>query len=230
MHRVFWSIVVAGIVSLSVHAIGPGGSSPQESATRRTPSDVVAIVLHDTGRSGSLAYGWKCVRHGDFSDPFRVIIPLQEGSAVQRLRTAFAKNPSFKIGEDTNGLVRVFGEGAKPDLLGLRIKRIVFHREPDPMRALSTILNSPEIRAYVKEHHIDIIPVGSGIYPSPSATSPRLDGTKENVSLSEALDLLPLTYGGMWIYRECTGSKGKRLLALHFSQWSLLRVRDAANR
>lgn len=223
MKRIVAPLLFIVAVSLATDAQQPASRMTVEDAGR-APWEVSAVVLHDTERSGSLVYGWKCVGPG-LSDPFKVTVPQQEGSAVQRLSAAFAKYPSFKVGEDKNGLIRVFGEGASTDLLRLRIKQVVFHREADPMRALSTILSAPEISAYMREHHIEDISQGTGIYPSPSQTSPRLDGTKENLTLYEALDLLPLTYTGMWGYQECEGAGGKRTVAFGFWQWSQPRVR-----
>ncbi len=194
-------------------------ATPERPTGDRAPWEVMAIVLHDTERSGSFVYGWECEGPG-LSDPFRVTIPQQEGSALYRLNAAFARYPSFKVREDGNGLVRLVGENTKTDLLGLKIKQISFHGEADPMRALSTILSAPEICVYMREHHIEDVSQGSGIYPSPSQTSPRLDGTKGNLTLFEALDLLPLTYSGMWGYRECVNAGGGRTVAFNFWQWS----------
>jgi hypothetical protein len=168
-----------------------------------------------------LAYGWRCVASGDFTDQFSASVPRGDGTAVQRLRTAFADKPSLTVTEDSTGLDRVVGGTFKTDLLDLKIKRLVFHNEDDPMIALSSILDSPEVQAYLRQTNIVFVPEWGGIYPAPSKSSPHLNGMRENIRLSEALDLLPLTYSGMWGYRACACPGGKRMVAIHFLQWSV---------
>jgi hypothetical protein len=165
VRRVLWSIVFVSVLFARVQA-------GEADKTRSLP-DVVAIILHDTGRSGSLSYGWKCVGSEDFSDPFRASIPPSEGTAVQRLHAAFANKPSLRVTEDSSGLVRVVGGTFKTDLLDLKIKRIVFHNEGDAMKALSSILGSPELDTYIKANNIIILPEMGGIYPTPSESSPQ---------------------------------------------------------
>jgi len=217
MHRALSFILLAIMIFASASS-GRGQSVSQGKATRHKLIDVVADVLQETDSRGSLAESWKCGASADFSEPFRVKMPPKQGSAVERLHDVFG-SPSMVVSADKNRLVRVIAGNVKTDLLDVTIKRIVFHNEAHGPVALSTILDSPEVRSYMEQHHIENVLTVGGIYPTPSATSPRLDGAKENLKLSEALDLLPLTFPGMWSYQECTAAGGKRRVAFHFMQW-----------
>ncbi len=215
---VHWLTVIAGLLFIGCQcAATDKGASQGKASTRAVPlPDVVEDVLGDTGRSGSLVYGWRCIASGNFRDPIRAS-PPDEGTPIQRLRIAFAGKPDLRVTEDPTGLVRVVGGTFKTDVLDLQIKRLVFHNEDDPMKAFASIMDSPEIEAYLRQNGIFLVP-GSRSYFSPTKPSPHLDGTRENIRLSEALDLLSLTYSGVWVYQECSCPGGKRMVALHFSQ------------
>jgi hypothetical protein len=74
VRRVLWLIVFVSVLFARVQAGRP---------TRPALSPMLwRFVLHDTGRSGSLSYGWKCVASEDFSDPFTASIPPSEGTAI----------------------------------------------------------------------------------------------------------------------------------------------------
>ena len=213
------SFIFLTITILVSSSSGRGQSASQSKAARHKLIDVVASALQGTDSRGSLAESWRCDASAAFSEPFRVKMPPKQGSAVERLHAVFGSNPSMVVSADKNQLVRVIAGNVKTDLLDVTIKRIAFHNEADGPVALSTILDSPEVRGYMEQHHIENVLTVGGIYPAPSAASPRLDGTKENLKLSEALDLLPLTFSGMWSYQECTEPGGKRRVAFHFMQW-----------
>lgn len=219
MHRVLSFIFLTTTILVSSSSAGRGQSASQSAAARHKLIDVVAAVLQETDGRGSLAESWKCGTSADFSEPFRVKMPTREGSAVERLHAVFGSNPSILVSADKNNLVRVIAGNVKTDLLDVTIKRIAFHNEAHGPGALSTILDSPEVRGYMEQHHIENVLTVGGIYPAPSSASPRLDGTKDNLKLSEALDLLPVTFSGMWSYQECTEAGGKRRVAFHFMQW-----------
>src|SRR5208282_6864757 len=126
MRRVCWLTVFAGLLVAGGQVVRSNEGRPRNKTGTRSLPDVVATVLEETRRSGSLAYGWTCVESGDFSDPFRASVPLGEGGGVQRLHTAFANEPSLRVTEYPSGLIRVVGGTLKSDLLALKIERIVF--------------------------------------------------------------------------------------------------------
>jgi hypothetical protein len=221
MRRVLWMIVFLSAIFATAQVTESDNRASQKNTAKRPLPDVVASILEDAGRSGSLAYSWKCVASRNFHDPVRAPIPPEEGTVIQRLRTAFANIPWLRVTVDPSGFVRVVGGPFKTDLLDLKIKRIVFHSQEDPMLAFADIMDSPEIDAYATANNITLVPTFGGLYAAPSKSSPRLDGTRDNIKLSEALDLLPVTYSGLWVYKECKGPGEKRLVTLEYFQWSV---------
>ena len=223
MNRLLQLVVVIHLIFVPFQAFcqiaEPDKPAVREVGTKKRLFDIVSGVLQETGRSGSLVLGWRCERSGDFSPPFRLGMVPKGKSPVQRLRAVFPQSSSLNATEDSTGLVRVSGGTLKDDLLQVRIKKIVFHKEKSAPSALITILNSPEILSYIEAHHIQTVPTFGGLYEVPSDGSPQLDGIRENIKLSEALDLLPLTYAGMWSYYECTDRREHRRVAINFLQW-----------
>jgi hypothetical protein len=178
----------------------------------------VSKILGDKGQSGSLIYAGNCAT-GEASDPFKLATPAAGVSALEALREGFAGDPRLTVKLES-GLIRVTGGDVPRDLLDLRIDHITFREEDDPRDAIRKLLALPEVSAYMQEHHLQPLVVLESIYAPPTKGAPRLNGTVKNETIFQTLDRIVRTFPGMWIYRECAGSQGERLVYIGFQQFS----------
>src|SRR5215472_14551874 len=120
-------------------------------------------VLRKAHVSGSVVYSDICKSVGShIPRPPHVGAPLDLGSPVEVLRQMFSGNSKMQVTQDWNGIVRMAEKDAPADILDVKIHYIAFEppraSDPDadngPDRALLVILSSPEVRSFMKEHHI----------------------------------------------------------------------------
>jgi len=175
-----------------------------------------------------------CAPHADFP-PFRALTGPQ-GSTIQVLREILADAPATQVTQDAGGTVRMNETGVQTDLLNVKISHVPFDGYRQGVYtangALRIILQTPEVLAFMKTHEIrgpfgpfdncsgsgEPVPGHAGAWPP---ESPHIEGSLDNVTLSEALDYVLKTFPGIWIYESCPPSEKKhrvvylRFLALH---------------
>lgn len=179
---------------------------------------LVGKILGETRQSGSLIYEGSC-SPGKPSDPFKLTSPVTGVPPLKALDEAFSHDPRLTAKLES-GLIRVTGGNVPHDLLDLRISRISFRNEDDPREATRKLLALPEVRDYMRNHHIQFLMVSGGIYAPPSEKGPRLNGTIKGATVFQVLDRIVRTFQGVWIYRECAGSEGERVIYVGFLQFS----------
>jgi hypothetical protein len=82
------------------------------------------------------------------------------------------------------------------------------------------ILKAPEVLAFAKAHNIQMPFVGMIGTQSRSQIPvdwPRVSGSMDDLTLSQALDHLVKTFPGIWVYENCPAGDGKgRVVAFWF--------------
>jgi hypothetical protein len=187
----------------------------------KSPSQLVAVVLgvlENNGRSGSLEYRGVCTTSGGIADSFKVAAPQHDAPPLEALRQAFESEPALRITEDASALIRVVGGDVQADLLNLRIHQVVFRGEREPWDAMYKFLALPEVRAYMQAHHMAFIMTPVGLVPPPSGRV--LNGTPEDLTLSQALDRIAQAFPGVWVYGECATGQGQRRVYMTFHEFS----------
>src|SRR5579863_4941941 len=123
-------------------------------------TDVINDVLKNANVSGSIVYSDFCKSTDSRILPPHVYYPRDRGSVVRVLQQMFSGDARMQVSQDRDGIVRMVEKDVPTDILDVMIHRIAFGppvaSDPDngPDRALLTILSSPEILSFRKEHNI----------------------------------------------------------------------------
>ena len=172
-----FGLFVGLIVSFALLSRGQESVAPSHKLIR--PLQPVLEVLRSANVSGSLVLSAHC---GDNSPVplsfpvFRHFPNLQisgpsERSPLQTLREMFAADKAIQVTQDRNGTIRIIEDGARTDLLGIRISHIAFESRRLPSQnaafyasaaLLRTILQAPEVVAFMEAHHIEFPFNGEG--------------------------------------------------------------------
>lgn len=170
-------------------------------------------VLSKAHVSGSLAY-WSPECNPLSPLPLPRIRPTSySGSPREALREMFADDPKMRVTQEPGGMVRMFETDVPTDLLDLRIHHISFPGYREPFRGstfpLHTIMLTPEVQAFAKAHNLGSLyspHLPGNLFPN----VPPVQGELDDVTVSQALDYVLLTYPGYWIYENCMNKDGDR--------------------
>lgn len=183
---------------------------------------VLRDLLRKGNTSGSVVYADKCDSLGLFPVPPNFHFPRNTGTTVEVLRDMFSGDSRMKVTQDSKGIIRMVEKDIPTDILEVRIHHITFDASHSPMpnlfhgpnMALMTILSSPEVRSFQKEHNIiPNLPVLEG---NLGQSLPAATGELDDVSVSEALDYLLKLFPGYWVYENCTVADGSRAVSFGF--------------
>lgn len=217
-----FGLVVGFIGCIALCSLGQEKMTQSHKLIR--PLQPVLEVLRSAHASGSLILSAHCGedRAIPFSFPvFRHFRNLQvpvssELSPVQTLREMFAADKAIRITQDRDGTIRIIEDGVQANLLGTRISHIAFEsgRLPSQNAAfyasaalLRTILQAPEVVAFMEAHHIEFSFNGEGGsfgIEAGSDSEPPIQVTLDNLTLANALDKLTQIFPGVWLYEECS--------------------------
>ena len=123
-------------------------------------------VLDKANLSGSIEFSGRCesLIVQDFPEfpKFRVLA-TSGGSPLQALHEMFADDPAMQVTQDPDGTIRMIEKGVPTDILNIGISHIPFESgQPpaprpiyDPNMALMHILGAPEVKLFMKAHHIE---------------------------------------------------------------------------
>jgi hypothetical protein len=196
------------------------------------PYDLKGAVIHlllSANRAGSIVYRSECERKRSFRElyPVRPMIetpPLDEG--LNRLAHGY---PAIHW-NDFGGPVRVQDSTADAAFLNLRLKDFEISGG-DPDGAAFKIWEAPEVRAFAKEHHVEM-GTRIGEYElndettlidklmAPDGSYRQVHLRLKNATVGEILDRIASEYrfkqsqkdqGRIWYYEECTSRDGMRV-------------------
>ena len=198
----------------------------------RTGLPILQIAAEKTNAFGSFEYNGRCDGSSDFP---KVHAPQNsETSPLSRFRDIFSDDLLMRVTQDSSGRIRMVETDVPRDLLDIRIAHISFNTDAPPHRlnspgiALHMILATPEVRDFMREHKIG--PLEEDTFPLPSdagSDQPRVSGNLDNVTVSQALDYVVLTYHmrqrptghwayGFWTYKNCPDRDGSRRVLFGF--------------
>jgi hypothetical protein len=122
----------------------------------------------------------------------------------------------MRVRQDANGTIRMAERAVPSDILNVRISHLVFenyahHDILSANFAVRVILSAPEVRSFMAAHDIvapqligggiGALGAGEGQWP-PDA--PRISGSLDNVTVSEALDRVLAAFPGeVFVYWNC---------------------------
>jgi hypothetical protein len=178
---------------------------------------VIGGVFSKAKASGSLEYWGVCDFKNYYPDfPKLRAVPGPQGSAVELLREMFfVDDPEMRVSQDADGRIRMIEEDVPSDLLDVRIPHLQFTGEYHGIKfAIVTILKTPEVIAFRKEHKIgpesDWGPGFSLNHSAFAPEVPRVLGDLHDVTVRQALDYILQTVQGFWLYENCKNSEGGR--------------------
>jgi len=205
---------------------GPGYC--QDGLTRPA-LDSILDVLRRGHLTGSLEYRGRCGYQKEFvTRGFPIIATPKNPSAppLQVLREMFADDEGMEVTQDPDGTIRMVEKSVPQDLLNVRIAHLSFDDEKvkegppfsfSPPLVLNFITGAPEVEAFMKTHSIGFEP---RLINEPTQPKPHISGQLNNVTLSQALDQMAKTFRGLWVYKECPGTKGnQRIVDLWFNRY-----------
>jgi hypothetical protein len=175
---------------------------------------LIRNVLREAHVSGSLAYSASC------KSPIvpHVRTPRRSGSAADVLQSMFDDQSTIHVTQEPNGLVRMAAVDVPTDILRIRIHHISFAQsdsEPvsGPPFAVMRIMSASEVGIFMKEHDIRTSAFRiEGTYPR----LPDIPGELYDVTVSEALDYVLMTFPGYWVYENCTTPESTRSINFRF--------------
>jgi hypothetical protein len=215
-----------------------GASLAQESqiaASQGAPLRPILDVFDKTKRSGSLEFTGRCVAgHVPDLPHFRLPVTFKD-TATETLREMLPNDRGMTVTQDSSGIIRMIESGVEYDMLNVRIQHISFGdlgtnkqgSAYNPNDALDAILNAPEVTEFMKAHDIQRPGSGAGVHGNQIGTwppeQPHISGSLDNVTVSEALDQVLMTFPGMWVYEDCPkGENSKR--EVYFGFFYLQRI------
>jgi hypothetical protein len=231
------------ILALCFVFVWIGHCSGQErgGTDRDIAEPLIISVLRKANVSGSLQYQGTCKNVNQFKVsqlpdyPKMRLRQSKTATALDTLREIFADDPEMRITQDKDGTIRMAESDVPRDILDVTISQVSSDGDirtqkpvsgepeksqprvfPLPDVALLRIENSPEVRAFMKSQNIRYAIMGEGISWLIGAKGPQFSGDLDNLTVSQALDLLLKTFPGFWVYENCTSETGQRMVYFTF--------------
>jgi hypothetical protein len=125
----------------------------------------------------------------------------------QALTEIARRYPNVRWNEASAGPVRVTDSAAWAGLLRVRIPEFILLDDRGPDDALTAIWKTPEVRAFLKQNRVRIVPP-----PGHSTAERKASGVVaihlKKVTVAQVLDAVLASYKdrgpGLWNYRECS--------------------------
>lgn len=206
-------------------------ASQQVVSKYNNDTQLIRDVLTDAHVSGSLVFSGGC-RFQDRTAPVPTVRMRRDfSSARETLQGMLAGNSKIRVTQDSDGMIRMVEADVRIDILEVKIHHVsfpgntpvFFSQGPDPLYmqgpfvALTTILATPEVRAFEKDHYIDSD--GMSILPGnilSRSKEPEVTGELNDVTLSQALDYVLKTFPGYWVYEDASCEVGGREVRFKF--------------
>ncbi len=205
------AFLTCAFVSLAV------ASSAQPSPVARTkfvtPLKPLLEALNRAHVSGSMIVSGHCSNAGGDFPHLSVPSETTAQSPLDIARETLADDPAIRVSKDLDGNIRMVESGVPTGLLHIKIKHISFEggafSASDAARRF--ILRAPEVLAFMQAHDIDTLTGGMiiGSNAPLSMELPHLSGSMDNVTVSEAMDMVLKTFPGIWAYESCPHANGK---------------------
>jgi hypothetical protein len=215
------------IALLAVCFFSEFGKGQSQSLQHRSKAENEALVslsstLESLDCQAVIEYSGKCYRPGTIiaSPVLLNASPIRREDAAGTIQQLLSKDTRFTITSDPDRIFTI-AQDIPQDLLNLRIREIEFTKQQqyEPRDASDAVLNAPEVQAYFKAHHISVANSWGGFVARPNSNLPHLDPRIENTTVLGAVKIILKafpTYIHLAIYRECSTSGGRRMVAIGF--------------
>jgi hypothetical protein len=136
---------------------------------------------------------------------------------LQALHEILADTPGIKAMQGQDGKFRIIESGVSTDVLNIKISHLTFDVPLangqmgvySPGLALRIVSQASEVTAFMKAHAIEFPYSGTGggvpgnLNGKWPPGQPRVTGSLDNVTVSDALDHILETFPGLWVYENC---------------------------
>lgn len=188
---------------------------------------IIRDVLMDAHVSGSLVFSGGCKFQDRTASVPAIARRRDLTSPRETLEHMLSINSGMRVTRDSDGLIRMVEAGVPTDILDVKIRHISFDSANNSgpswfefrgwRKALLTILWTPEVQGFRKEHNIASRPKDGRIEGfQPGADSPDVHGELNDVTLSQALDYVLKTFPGYWVYEDASCKDGSREVGFEF--------------
>jgi hypothetical protein len=208
--------------------LGPCLAQERGGLDPRAARPLITEVLSKAQLSGSLEYSGVCDFHKVYPDFPQLRWPTgHDSSPLEFLQTMFDVDPYMRVTQDSDGKIRMVETDVPSDLLSVQIQHLSFYpadaRQSDPVHgpgmALLAISETPEVVAFGKAHSIEGLPSPDKelIMPGDCCGGGRIVHEElDDVTVSQGLDYILLTFPGFWLYENCPGPEGVRTVYFTF--------------
>lgn len=206
------SILLAVLLSSAIQA---QESRPVSKGQWTTVENFVQKVFFLTQSSGSMTLSGTCktTQQGNVVVSDTLSNPPQGpfGNFSEAMTALSQLDPHISWTRDKDGYMQVSDNRVKGDVLLIRLNRVHFKGAVEPNAAIRDVMSAPEVRAYLKEKHIEEGIVFNNIVPTSTKGFPKLSGDLRDVTVAQALDRIVKFFPGLWIYSECTSDSLRRV-------------------
>ena len=180
-----------------------------------TVENFVQQAFFLTHSSGSLMLSGTCrtTQQGSVvaSDTISSPPPAISSDFSQAMIAVSQQDPHLSWARDANGYIRVKDDRVTGDVLQIHLKVVHFKGAVDSNAAIRDVLSAQEVRAYLREKHIEEGTVFTNIVPTSTKGFPKLSEDLRDVTVAQALDRVVKFFPGLWIYSECTTDSFRRV-------------------
>lgn len=203
------------------------GRGQSQSAQRRSRAENEALVslsssLESLNCQAVIEYSGKCYRPGAIiASPIMLSAStIRREDAAGTIQELLSRDKRFTITSDQDHIFTI-AANIPQDVLNLRIREtdLTKQQQYEPRDAIDAVLNAPEVQAHLKAHHISIANSWGGLVARPNSNLPHLNPRIENTTVIDALKIILKafpTYTHLAVYRECSTSDGRRMVAVDF--------------
>ena len=194
-------------------------------SVRNDALEKIAVALKSTSNSVRLDFHGSCHMNdgGVVLFPQLALHPVAKNhDGLDAIRDLFSGDPGVMISESSGGIVRIRIGKVSDNLLNTTVHSVVFSEmaqfNPNiPNGAIDTIENTPEVRAKMAQLSVAQVSTPLMIIGRPPRVDfPHLPASISDTTVSQLLDSVAQTFGGIVFYGECKNSSGDGLIDIGF--------------
>lgn len=220
-------VILASVpISHSLEAPSPTQREPKSESKLNvdTALGYIKPILKSEGKVARIYYLGACEKEGDYyavSFPHvSVELPFKkDDTGLAAIREVFRNEPSVKVSEAADGIVRIVVGQLPKTILDTKISSVTFDQDQQytASLALTRIQSSKEVQQAkrVQGIQLDGAPLYMSAVKPPVAGAPHLNTSMTNLTLDQALDSVAKTFGGVVLYGVCTTP---RFYTVHYVQ------------
>jgi len=183
----------------------------------------LSSALENVKRQAVVEYTGSCFKPSVIIAPtIRLdISSVHDVDAAATLQRLLAKDRRFKNISESDGIFTIAQAGIPQDFLNMHIREIHLteKQQYDPQLAVFALFDIPEVQEYMTAHRISVENSFGGFVSGPIAGNPHLNPVIENTTVMGVIKTILQTFSTnthLAVYRECSASDGRRIIAITF--------------